>query len=74
MLGFVAGSVFAASHLELWWHLPALPALTLFSLGPWPWTLTIELVAMALAFRALGPGLPPPRLLFGGRCSRGSTP
>lgn len=66
MLGFVAGSVIAASHLEIWWGLPALPAATLFSLGSWPITLAIELALMALAFRALGRGLPPRRLLLGG--------
>lgn len=66
VLGFVAGSVAAASHLELWWGLPALPTMTLFSLEPWPLMLAIELALMALAFRALGTGLPPRRLLLGG--------
>ncbi len=66
VLGFVAGSVIAASHLEIWWGLPALPPVTLFALGPWPLMLGAELVLMALAFRTLGPGLPPRRLLLGG--------
>ena len=64
--GFVLGSVLAASHITLWWGLPALPVVTLFSLGPWPLALALELALMGLAFRALGPGLPPRRLLLGG--------
>lgn len=66
LFGFVAGSVLAASHLEVWWTLPSLPALTLFSVGPWPLMLALELAAMALAFRMFGGRYPPRRLLVGG--------
>lgn len=66
LLGFVLGSVIAASHLELWWSLPALPPLTLFTLGPWPVTLTIELVLMLLAFVLMRGPSPTRRLLVGG--------
>lgn len=66
LAGFVGGSVLAASHIELWWSLPALRPLTLFALGPWGIGLVVELAVMALAFRLLGKGLPPKRLLLGG--------
>lgn len=66
LAGFVVGSVLAASQIGLWWSLPALPAVTLFTLGPWPIGLAISLAAMALLFRALGGAMPPRRLVIGG--------
>jgi uncharacterized membrane protein YedE/YeeE len=66
LAGFVLGSVLAASHLERWWGLPALPPITLFSLGPWPLTLAIAIALMAAAFYALRGVAVPRRLLVGG--------
>lgn len=66
LLGFIAGSVLAASHIEIWWALPSLPSITLFSLGSWPLTLAIELALMALVFRFVGGPMPARRLLIGG--------
>ncbi|MFO0682751.1 MAG: YeeE/YedE family protein [Sandaracinus sp.] len=65
LAGFLAGSVLAATHLERWWQLPSFPALTLFTLGPWPLTLGLAVLAMALAFRAI-PGTLPRRIVIGG--------
>jgi uncharacterized membrane protein YedE/YeeE len=58
LAGFVAGSVLAASHVDLWWSLPGLPPVTLFTLGPWPVTLAIELALVGSVF-ALLPGARP---------------
>ena len=66
LAGFVVGSVLAASHIELWWALPSLPSITLFSLGSWPLALVIELALMALLFRFVGGPMPARRLLLGG--------
>ena len=66
LAGFIAGSVIAASHLEVWWGLPSLVPTTLFSFGSWPLAMAIELMLMGLAFRMLGGTLPPRRLLIGG--------
>jgi uncharacterized membrane protein YedE/YeeE len=66
LAGFIAGSVFAASHIEIWWALPSLPSVTLFTLGSWPLTLAIELALMALLFRLVGGAMPSRKVLAGG--------
>lgn len=64
--GFIVGSVLAASHIEAWWGLPALPALDVPSLDLWPVVVVLQLVFMAILFRAFGGGRPPRRLVIGG--------
>ena len=66
LAGFIAGSVLAASHIEIWWALPSLPSVTLFTLGSWPLTLAIELALMALLFRLVGGAMPSRKVLAGG--------
>ena len=66
LAGFIAGSVLAAYHIEIWWTLPSLPTVTLFTLGSWPLTLAIELALMALLFRFVGGPMPARKMLVGG--------
>lgn len=47
LAAFILGSVVGAAHIGFWWSLPALPPITIFSLGSWPLALGIELAAFA---------------------------
>jgi len=63
LVGFVAGSVLGAAHMGFWWSLPALPPITLFSLGPWPVTLALEGTGLVLVGRMIPHKAPLPRRL-----------
>ena len=70
LAGFIFGSVLGAAHMGFWWSLPALPPITLFSLGPWPLTLALELAGLfglsRLIRRATPHSQPLPRRLVAG--------
>jgi len=63
LVGFVLGSVVGAAHMGFWWSLPALPPITLFSLGPWPVTLALEVAALAMVGWLIPHKAPLPRRL-----------
>jgi len=63
LVGFVAGSVLGAAHMGFWWSLPALPPITLFSLGPWPVTLALEMAGLVLVGWMIPHQAPLPRRL-----------
>ena len=63
LAGFIVGSVLGAAHMGFWWSLPALPPLTLFTVGPWPVGLAVELAILAALIRFV-PGGPLPRRLW----------
>lgn len=65
LAGFVLGSVLGAAHMGFWWSLPTAGPVTLYSLGPWPLTLALELAGL-LALGRLIKGTPLPRRLVVG--------
>jgi uncharacterized membrane protein YedE/YeeE len=68
LVGFVLGSVLGAATIGFWWSLPAMPPITLFSLGPWPATLALELAGLVILDRLVArrAGGPLPRRLVAG--------
>jgi uncharacterized protein len=52
LVAFVLGSTVGAAHMGFWWSLPALPPVTVFTIGPWPLALAGEIglfAAVAIA-------------------------
>lgn len=66
VIGFVVGSVIAASHLSRWWGLPALPAVTVLSFEAWPRAWLALLALIGLGFVLLRRHEIPRRLFVGG--------
>lgn len=63
LAGFILGSVLGAAHMGFWWSLPTLPPITLFSLGPWPVTLGLEVAVLVVVGWSIPHIAPLPRRL-----------
>jgi len=47
LLAFILGSTIGAAHMGFWWSLPSLPPMTVFTIGPWPLGLALDLAGFA---------------------------
>ena len=59
LVTFVIGSTLGAAHIGFWHGLPAHAPITVFSVGPWPIVLGIEVLVLVAAWRWLPSRAPP---------------
>ena len=59
LVTFVIGSTLGAAHIGFWHGLPALAPVTVFTVGPWPVILLVEVLVLIVAWRWLPSNAPP---------------
>jgi len=64
LIAFVFGSTVGAAHAGFWHALPAIPPVTIRSIGPWPLVLAAELAGLGLLWWKLPSKQPLPRRLI----------